>query len=125
MVILLMTVALTCFGIVMVYSASSVMAAKKFHDSFFFLKRQGIYAVLGFSGMVFAMQVDYHYWKRFAVPILLGCLTLLVLVFVPGIGGAAKGASRWIRFPGFNLQPSELAKIALIMYMAYSLDKKQ
>lgn len=125
LVILLMAVALTCFGVVMVYSASSVMATKKFHDGFYFLKRQGIYALLGFGVMVLAMRIDYRQWREYAVPILLGCLVLLLLVFIPGIGGAAKGASRWIRFPGFNFQPSELAKIALIMYMAYSLDKKQ
>ncbi|HWI40825.1 MAG TPA: putative lipid II flippase FtsW [Verrucomicrobiae bacterium] len=124
-VILLMAVALTCFGVVMVYSSSSVMAAKKFHDGFYYLKRQGLYALMGFGAMAVGMTIDYRHWKRWAVPILLTCLGLLVLVFVPGIGGAAKGASRWIRLPGFNLQPSEMAKIALIMYMAYSLDKKQ
>ncbi len=125
MVILLMAVALTCFGVVMVYSASSVMAVKKFHDGFYFLKRQGLYALLGFGGMTCAMLIDYEKWRKYAVPLMLGCMLLLVLVFVPGIGGAAKGASRWIRLPGFNLQPSELAKIALILYMAYSIDKKQ
>jgi cell division protein FtsW len=125
MIILLMAVALTCFGVVMVYSTSSVMAAKKFHDGFYFLKRQGIYALLGFGAMACAMRIDYQIWRRFAVPILLACIVLLIVVFIPGIGVSAKGASRWIRLPGFNLQPSELAKIALIVYMAYSLDKKQ
>ncbi|KAF0215755.1 MAG: cell division protein [Geobacteraceae bacterium] len=124
-VVLMMAVALTCFGVVMVYSASSVMAAKKFHDGFYFLKRQGLYALMGFGVMALAMRIDYHFWRRIAVPVLLVCLALLVLVLIPGIGGSAGGASRWIRFPGFSLQPSELAKIALIMYMAYSLDKKQ
>ena len=125
LVILLMAVALTSFGVVMVYSASSVMAVRKFHDGFYFLKRQGLYALLGFGVMAFAMSYDYEKWRKYAVPILFGCMILLVLVFVPGIGGAAKGASRWIRLPGFNFQPSELAKIALIFYMAYSLDKRQ
>src|SRR5208282_6040359 len=125
MIILLMTVALTCFGVVMVYSASSIMAAKRYHDGFYFLKRQGLFALIGFAVMAFTMRVDYHFWKKAAVPILLGCLALLLLVLVPGIGGTAGGASRWIKLPGFSLQPSEVAKIALIMYMAYSLDKKQ
>jgi len=123
--IFLMAVALTCFGIVMVYSTSSVMAAKKFHDGFYFLKRQGLYALVGFCVMLFAMKTDYQNLRKPAVAILLGCILLLLLVFIPGIGAKAKGAARWIRFPGFNLQPSELAKIALIIYMAYSLDKKQ
>ncbi|KAB0665387.1 putative lipid II flippase FtsW [Oryzomonas japonica] len=125
LVIMLMAIALTCFGVVMVYSASSVMAAKRFHDGFFFLKRQGLFALLGFGIMLLVMRVDYHTWKRVAVPGLLLCLVLLALVLIPGIGGKAGGSSRWIKLPGFNLQPSEMAKLALIMYMAYSLDKKQ
>jgi cell division protein FtsW len=125
LIIVLMVVALTCFGVVMVYSASSVMATKKFHDGFYFLKRQGIYAVLGFAAMAVAMRIDYGFWRKAAVPVLLGCLVLLVLVLIPGIGGSAGGSSRWLRLPGFSFQPSEMAKIAFIMYMAYSLDKKQ
>lgn len=125
LVIMLMAIALTCFGVVMVYSASNIMAAKRFHDSFFFLKRQGIFAVLGFGIMLGVMHIDYRIWKKLAVPALLLCLVLLVMVLIPGIGGKAGGASRWIKLPGFNLQPSEMAKLALIMYMAYSLDKKQ
>jgi cell division protein FtsW len=124
LVIMLMAIALTCFGVVMVYSASNVMAAKRFHDGFFFLKRQGIFAILGFGIMLGVMHIDYRIWKKLAVPALLLCLVLLVMVLIPGIGGKAGGASRWIKLPGFNLQPSEMAKLALIMYMAYSLDKK-
>jgi cell division protein FtsW len=125
LIVMLMAIALTCFGVVMVYSASNIMAAKRFNDGFFFLKRQGTFALAGFAIMLIVMRVDYHFWKKLAVPVLLLCLVLLTLVFVPGIGGKAGGASRWIRLPGFNLQPSEMAKLALIMYMAYSLDKKQ
>jgi cell division protein FtsW len=125
LVIMLMAIALTCFGVVMVYSASSVMAAKKFHDGFFFLKRQGVFALLGFGLMLGTMRINYQVWRNLATPILLGCIVLLVLVLIPGIGGTAGGASRWIKLPGFNFQPSEIAKIALIMYMAYSLDRKQ
>jgi len=124
LIIMLMAIALTCFGVVMVYSASSVMAAKRFSDGFFFLKRQGLFAVMGLAIMLVVMRVDYHFWRRMAVPALLLCLVLLILVLIPGIGGKAGGASRWLKFPGFNLQPSEMAKLALIMYMAYSLDKK-
>jgi len=125
MIILMMAVALTCFGVVMVYSASSIMAAKKFHDSFYFLKRQGLFALLGFGLMYLGMITDYHFWKKAAVPILVVCLICLVLVLIPGIGGSVKGATRWIRLPGFNFQPAELAKLSLIMYMAHSLDKRQ
>ena len=124
LVLLLMVVALTSFGIVMVYSASSVMAAKNFHDGAYFLKRQGLFALIGFTIAAVAMRIDYHHWRKLALPALLVSLVLLVLVLLPGIGGTVKGATRWIRLPGFNLQPSEFAKIALIIYMAYSLEKK-
>jgi cell division protein FtsW len=125
LILLLMAIALTCFGVVMVYSASNIMAAKRFHDGFFFLKRQGLFSVIGFALMLGVMHIDYHAWKKLAGPALLICLVLLVMVLIPGIGGKAGGSSRWIKLPGFNLQPSEMAKLALIMYMAYSLDKKQ
>ena len=62
-IVLMMAVILTCFGVVMVYSASSVMAAKKFHDGFYFLKRQSLFALLGFAGMAVAMQIDYHFFQ--------------------------------------------------------------
>lgn len=126
LIIMLMAIALTCFGVVMVYSASNIMADKRFHDGFFFLKRQGLFAVVGLIMMMVVMRIDYHVWKQLAVPALLLCLVLLGLVLIPGIGGKAGGSSRWIKLlPGFNFQPSEMAKLALIMYMAYSLDKKQ
>ena len=125
LVLLLMVVALTSFGIVMIYSASSVMAAKNFHDGAFFLKRQGLFALVGFAIVAVVMRVDYRLWRKMAVPLLLVSLVLLVVVLIPGIGGKVKGASRWIRLPGFNLQPSEFTKIALILYLAYSIDKKQ
>jgi cell division protein FtsW len=125
LIIMLMAIALTCFGVVMVYSSSNIMAAKRFHDGFFFLKRQGLFAIIGFALMLGVMHIDYRFWKKMAVPALLLCLVLLVMVLIPGIGGKAGGSSRWIKLPGFNLQPSEMAKLALIMYMAYSLDKKQ
>lgn len=125
LIILTMVVVLTCFGVVMVYSASSIMAEKKFHDSFFFLKRQSVFALIGFIAMYLAMRTDYHFWRKAAVPVLFACIVALLLVFIPGIGGKVKGASRWIRLPGFNFQPAELAKLALIMFMAYSLDRKK
>lgn len=118
--------ALTCFGVVMVYSASAVMADKRYHDGFFFLKRQGGFALLGFVVMFVTMQIDYRIWKQKAVYVLAFSLLLLVAVLIPGIGGSAGGSSRWIKLVlGFRFQPSELAKIALIMYMAFSLDRKQ
>jgi len=111
LLLLMMAIALTCFGVVMVYSSSNIMAAKRFHDGFFFLKRQGIFALLGTALMLGVMRIDYHFWKKAAVPVLAVCFFSLLLVFVPGVGGKVKGAARWIRFPGFNFQPAELAKL--------------
>jgi len=122
--ILLLSVVLTCLGVVMVYSASSIMADKRFADGFFFLKRQGVFALLGFVIMTIAMQVDYRHLQKVAVLMFLGALALLVLVLVPGVGSHIGGAARWIRFPGFSVQPAEVAKLALVIYMAYSLSKK-
>ncbi|ORJ62466.1 putative lipid II flippase FtsW [Geothermobacter hydrogeniphilus] len=122
--ILMLAVALTCFGVVMVYSSSSIMAAKKYADGFFFLKRQGLFALIGLTLLAGLMQFDYHRLRRLAVPLFLFCGLLLLLVFVPGLGNRAGGASRWIRLPGFSLQPSELAKLALVIFMAHSLARK-
>ena len=125
LLLLLLVVALTSFGVVMIYSASSVMAAKKFNDGAFFLKRQGLYAVVGFVVLAITMRVDYRFWQKMAPPMLVLSLFLLALVLVPGIGGNVKGASRWIKLPFMNLQPAEFAKISLVIYMAYSVTQKQ
>jgi cell division protein FtsW len=125
MTILLLAVVLTCFGVVMVYSSSSIMAAKRFGDGLYFLKRQGMYAVLGFALMAAVMRIDYHHLRRLVIPFFLCCAVLLVAVLIPGVGTHAGGAARWIRLPGFSIQPAELAKLGLILYMAHSLAKKR
>ncbi|WP_298040002.1 putative lipid II flippase FtsW [uncultured Desulfuromonas sp.] len=122
--ILLLAVVLTCFGVVMVYSSSSIMAAKKFSDGFYFLKKQGVFALAGLMIMAAVMHIDYHLLRRLAVPFLLLCAALLVAVLIPGVGTHAGGACRWIRLGPVNVQPSELAKLAMILYMAHSLAKK-
>ncbi len=123
--ILLLAVVLTCFGVVMVYSSSSIMAIRRYEDGLFFLKRQGVFAAMGFLLMFVMSQIDYHHLRRLAVPGLMICALLLMAVFLPGVGSHAGGASRWIRLPGFSFQPSEMAKLGLILYMAHSLAKKQ
>ncbi len=123
---LMIALALTCFGVVMVFSASAVMADKRYHDGFYFLKRQGGFALLGLSIMYVTMQIDYHRWQKWAGYALALSLLLLTAVLIPGIGGASGGSSRWIKLAfGFRFQPSEFAKIALIIFMAFSLDRKQ
>ncbi|GAB4558253.1 MAG: putative lipid II flippase FtsW [Geothermobacteraceae bacterium] len=122
---LMLAAVLTCFGIVMVYSSSSIMAADKFSDGFYYLKKQGVFALIGLGMMALLMQFDYHRLRgKTAVFFLLFCMALLLAVFVPGIGLKAGGASRWIRLPFVSVQPSELAKLGLVLFMAHSLARK-
>lgn len=123
--ILILAVALTCFGVLMVYSASSIMSARKYHDSFYFLKRQGGFALLGLLVLALSMRIDYHWWRRFSIPLLLLSTLLMAAVFIPGVGRQAGGACRWIRLLGFSFQPSEVVKLALIFYLAHSATKKE
>ena len=123
--LLVLAVGLTCLGIVMVFSSSSIMAVRDHGDSLYFLKRQIAYAAVGFTMMAGLMRFNYLYLRKLAVPILFGCLVLLALVLVPGIGAKIGGAKRWIRLAGFSLQPAEFAKLGLIIFMAHSLARKQ
>jgi len=125
--ILLLAVFLTAVGVVMVYSSSAEMAdtlERYQKDDFYFLKRQAIFAIIGFVVMAGMMRYDYKKLRKFAGIGLLICMILLLAVYIPGLGVKINGARRWLRL-GFNLQPVELAKIALIIYMAHSLTKKQ
>jgi cell division protein FtsW len=117
--------ALVSLGLVMVYSASAVTASEKLGDGFHFLSRQVVAAGLGLVAMAVAMKVGYRRVARFAYPILIISIVLLVLVLVPGVGTVVGGAKRWIRFPGISLQPAEIAKLAWVVYLSYSLAKKR
>ena len=113
------------FGLVMVFSASAIAAQDKWGDSFHFLKRQAVAAGLGLFAMVVAMKLGYRRMARLAYPLLLMSIVLLVLVLIPGLGTTAGGAKRWLRFPGISLQPAEVAKLAWVVYLSYSLAKKR
>ncbi|WP_375767063.1 putative lipid II flippase FtsW [Archangium gephyra] len=116
---------LVSLGLVMVYSASAVMAQDKLGDSLYFLNRQLVAAGMGVVAMAVGMKVGWRRLARLAYPLLLVTLVLLVLVLIPGIGTTAGGARRWIRLPGFGLQPAEVAKVAWVVYLSYSLAKKR
>ncbi|WP_342375587.1 putative lipid II flippase FtsW [Myxococcus stipitatus] len=117
--------ALVTIGLVMVYSASAVLAQDKLGDSLYFFKRQLTAAGMGLVAMAVAMKVGWRKLARWAYPLLLAAIVLLVLVAIPGIGSTAGGARRWIRLPGFSLQPAEVAKFAWVVYLSYSLAKKR
>lgn len=112
-------------GIVMVFSASAVSAYVHFNDSYYFLKRQLIWAAAGLSLMIVFMQIDYHIWRKWARPAFYLTIVALILVLIPGIGKVVNGARRWIDFKVFALQPSEIAKLAMVLYMGDSLTRQQ
>lgn len=117
------TLLLTVFGVVMVYSASAVFAARVHHNAQFFLVRQGIYALVGAAAMALVASLDHKRLRALSYPVLLGTFGLMAAV--PFLGHRVNGAVRWIRLGPVNLQPSEIAKVALVAWLAHSLSKKQ
>lgn len=106
------------FGMVMVFSASSVEAGVIIHNPYYYLERQAIWALLGLGLMAFFSRLDYHRLRRYAGPIAAGTLFLLVVVLVPHIGRSVNGAQRWLGFGSLLFQPSELAKFSLVLLFA-------
>jgi cell division protein FtsW len=123
--LLLSTLALVGFGIVMVYSASFPVGTERMGDPYHFLKKQAIAAGLGIGLLVLGARMNYRYWQPLALPLLMVSIVLLFLVFVPGVRQQIGGAYRWLKIYGFSFQPSELAKLALVIYLARSLTKKE
>ncbi len=121
--LILVTLALVAFGLVMVYSATSAAAAVGGNDPSYYLKRQGIYALIGFGAMLLAGRADYHALKHLAPGLVLASVALLVAVL--GIGTAVNGARRWISFGPAAFQPSELAKFALCVWAAAHLARRR
>jgi cell division protein FtsW len=118
-------VALLSVGVVMVYSASAIVATDRFHDPYFFLKKQLFWAVLGSAALWAALRLDYRRLERFVLPMLIVSGVLLVLVLVPPIGQAINGTRRWIRLGPISFQPAELAKLALVLYLAAFLGRNR
>ena len=116
--IIIPTVILTLFGLLMVYSSSYVWSEYKFNDSLHFLRHQSIFVVLGFIGMYVLSKIDYKIYYKKANLILLVCFLLLGLVLIPGIGVIRNGSRSWFGVGSFGIQPSEFAKIGLIIFTA-------
>jgi cell division protein FtsW len=116
-------VALIGFGVVMVYSASAVQATVQYHDPQFFLKRQVAYAVSGLAVLWAASRIDYHRLYRLTYPVL-AVVGILLTLCVVGFGHSGGGAARWLSVGPVHIQPAEMAKVALVIWLAYSLAKK-
>ena len=122
--VLVLVLGLSGLGLVMLLSASSIMAEQRFGDANFFFRPQLRNLILGLVLMVILARVPYQTWLRLAYPILTASLLGLALVLLPGVGHEVGGAHRWLRLPGFTFQPSETAKLAIVIYLAYSLSRK-
>ena len=121
--VFLIVFALVAFGCLMVYSASFYTAVVRYGNEYFFLFKQLLGVGLGIFAMIFFTFFDYHLLKKFRYIILAVCVVLLILVFVPGFGVQSYGANRWVNFFGISIQPSELTKFALVLFLASYLSE--
>jgi len=123
LVTLISVLVLMVFSLGVVYSASSSWAMEKFGESGRLLGSHAVKILAGLVMIFVFMQIDYHVYRRFTKPLLIGAILLLVVTL--GLGGEVKGASRWLRLGGFSLQPSELAKYALLFHLCVLIATKQ
>lgn len=116
---------LLSIGVVMVYSASAIMASDRFHDPYLFLKKQLFWALLGSLCLLGALRIDYRQLERLQWPILITAGVLLILVLVPPFAQPINGTRRWLRLGAVSFQPAELAKLALVIYLAAYLARRR
>ncbi|MEN9407036.1 MAG: hypothetical protein RLZZ455_252 [Candidatus Parcubacteria bacterium] len=117
-ILLLVIILLSFFGLFMIYNASSVIALRDFDDSYYYLKEQSVWMIIGYVGLFFFTLFSHKKLYNLAVPLLVTAVILLLLVFIPGLGIKALGAHRWINFHFFVLQPAEFVKLSLAIYLA-------
>jgi cell division protein FtsW len=111
-------------GLVMVMSASSVVALDEYGSSWYYVVRQAVWTGMGAGVMILVSRVDYHRWRRVATPMLVGSVVLLAIVFVPGVGVEANGARRWIGAGTLSIQPAEVVKLTLLVWIADLLARR-
>jgi cell division protein FtsW len=117
-ILLTLVGALCCIGLVMVGSASSVISLSIYGSPWAIFIREALWMALGLLGLAVAARVDYRHWRRLAFPLLVGTFALLFVVLLPGIGQHVSGSSRWLGFGEFQVQPSELMKLAIAVFGA-------
>lgn len=123
--LLLAALTLVGIGLVMVFSSSSAIAEKRYLDAAYFVKHQAIHLAAGLILMVFLATRDVDGLRVYSWPLIIAVFAALVLVLIPGVGHRAGGAARWLRLGFFSLQPAELAKLALVLFLADFLAKRQ
>ncbi len=121
--LLCLTLSLVVFGWVILYSASAFVAESQFNDQYYFVKKQILWSAIGLMGMSFAFRLNLTFFQRYSWPIFLLALVLLGLVLA--VGHEVAGAKRWLRVAGFGVQPSEFAKIAVVLLLADYIDRKK
>ena len=116
-------IVLSLFGIIMIYSSSSIWANYKFNDSFHYVKYQSIFFIIGLFIMIFISKINYRVYYKYSNVILLSSFILLILVLIPGIGSIRNGSRSWFGIGSLGIQPSEAAKISLIIFTSKYLSK--
>lgn len=124
-ILFIAVILISTFGVIMIYSASSIWAEFKFHDAFKYIKQQGVFLIIGIFITLITSKIDLNILKNKANLILGICFILLLLVLIPGIGSVRNGSRSWFGIGGLGIQPSEFAKIGLIIYTAKYLAHNQ
>jgi len=116
---------LNAVGVVMVLSASSVVSITNYGSAWYFFERQLIWTVFGVAAFLLVGRVDYRRWRRFVRPLMIATVAMLMLVLVPGFGVYVAGSRRWLGFGSWRFQPSEVAKLALLLFTADLLTRRK
>lgn len=109
---------LSGFGLIILLASTSYIASVSYGDQYYFIKRQTVFVILGIFLLIIFSQIPYMFWRKLAWPFFGISIFLLLLVFIPGIGRKAGGAYRWINIAGFSVQPSDLARFALLLILS-------
>lgn len=121
----MLVVALLTLGMIMLASASGVKAEARYDDQFYFVERQALWICVGITASFFTFFLDYNFWRRFAVPLLVISMLSLALLLVPGLAPNVGGSIRWFRFGKVSIQPSEMAKFALVVFVAWWMARER
>ncbi|MBQ1892549.1 MAG: putative lipid II flippase FtsW [Clostridia bacterium] len=116
---------ISAFGLVMLFSASYYYAQTKYGDGTYFLKRQLVFFAVGLAALLVLSFIDYRYYRKLALPGYIGVCVVLILTLIPGIGVKINEARRWINIAGFQFQPSEIAKFALVIALSAAICSKK